>query len=413
MRILILGAGPAGISIAEHLRALQSRKGRQPDITMVSAEPFPPYSPPAMADHFLTGREAAMYWKGTDVCERLDIDYRAGTSVRQVEPEANRVVLADGTAIAFDELVIATGSRLYAPIDGCDLHGVYNFKSLTAATELIGHVRRGEVERAVIVGAGFIGVEVALLLADLGLEVIVIEQQDRVMPGMLDGETAEFVGRALAERGVQVRTGTQAAAFAGNGRAEALVLEPGEVVKGDAYVAATGVKPNLEYLAGTGLETGWGLRVDDALCTNIANIRAAGDVAETRDRMTGERFVHAIFPNAVAQARIVAERLLGYDTRYEGAESMNSLRHLGLPVIAVGSQTGETILKTRTGASLRKIALTAGRIVGFRLAGDIRGAGVYRSLMLRRVDVSRYRDQLLEPGFGPGRLAGSIFGQAA
>jgi len=412
MRILILGAGPAGISVAEHLRALQPDADQQADITMISAEPFPPYSPPAMADHFLHGRGAALYWKGTDICERLQVDYRAGTAVREVDPTAKRVMLADDMALAFDELVIATGSRLYAPIDGYDLPGVYNFKSLTAAQELIAHARDGEVKSAVVVGAGFIGVEVALLLADLGLDVTMVEQQDRVMPGMLDAETAEIVGHALAERGVRVRIGAQAAAFAGNGRADALVLEPGEVVKGDAYVAATGVKPNLEFLAGAGLDTGWGLRVDDGLCTNIPCIRAAGDAVETRDRMTGERFVHAIFPNAVAQARIVAERLLGYDTRYEGAESMNSLRHLGIPVIAVGSQTGETELKIRTGRNLRKINLTEGRIVGFRLAGNIRGAGVYRSLMLRRVDVSRYGDDLLEPGFGPTRLA-AVFSQAA
>ena len=413
MRILILGAGPAGISVAEHLRTLQPDADQQADITMISAEPFPPYSPPAMAEHFLHGRGAALYWKGTDICERLQVDYRAGTEVRAVDPAAKRVTLADDTSLAFDELVIATGSRLYAPIDGYDLPGVYNFKSLTAAQELIAHARDGEVKSAVVVGAGFIGVEVALLLADLGLDVTMVEQQDRVMPGMLDAETAEIVGQALAERGVRVRTGTQAAAFAGNGRADALVLEPGEVIRGDAYVAATGVRPNLEFLTGAGLDTGWGLRVDDRLCTNIPCIRAAGDAVETRDRMTGERFVHAIFPNAVAQARVVAEQLLGYDTRYEGAESMNSLRHLGIPVIAVGSQAGETELKIRTGRHLRKINLTEGRIVGFRLAGDIRGAGVYRSLMLRRVDVSRYGDALLEPGFGSARLAGAVFSRAA
>lgn len=413
MRVLIIGAGPAGISVAEHLRALQPDADQQADITMISAEPFPPYSPPAMAEHFLHGRGAALYWKGTDICDRLQVDYRAGTEVRAVDPAAKQVVLADDSALAFDELVIATGSRLYAPIDGYDLPGVYNFKSLTAAQELIAHARDGEVKSAVVVGAGFIGVEVALLLADLGLDVTMVEQQDRVMPGMLDAETAEIVRHALAKRGVRVRTGTQAAAFAGNGRADALVLEPGEVIRGDAYVAATGVKPNLEFLVGAGLDTGWGLRVDDGLCTNIPCIRAAGDAVETRDRMTGERFVHAIFPNAVAQARVVAEQLLGYDTRYEGAESMNSLRHLGIPVIAVGSQTGETELKIRTGRQLRKINLTEGRIVGFRLAGDIRGAGVYRSLMLRRVDVSRYGDELLEPGFGPARLATTVFSQAA
>jgi NAD(P)H-nitrite reductase large subunit len=116
--------------------------------------------------------------------------------------------------------------------------------------------------------------------------------------------------------------------------------------------------------------------------------------------MTGERYVHAIFPNAVAQGQVVADNLLGRDVRYAGSESMNSLKHVGVPVIAVGAQTGDRQLRRRDGASVRKLFLTDGRIVGFRLAGDIRAAGVYRSLMLRRADVTPYGDALVDPGFG-------------
>ncbi len=405
MRILILGAGPAGISVAENIRGLEAAAGFSPTITLVSAEPFAPYSPPAMADHFLTGDEHRLFWKGPDVCERLGLDYRAGQRATRVEPAQHRVLLDNGETLEYDRLVIATGSRLHAPIEGADMPGVYNFKSLEAARVLVEHARLGAVHKASIVGAGFIGVEVALLLADLGLEVTLVELSDRVMPRMLDAQTAGIVSDALVARGVRVLTETRASAFAGNGRARAVVLDSGDVVTADACIASTGVKPNIDFLDGAGFDVGWGIRVDDGLCTGIDDVWAAGDCAETHDRMSGERFVHAIFPNAVDQARVVAGRLMGFDTRYEGAESMNSLRHLGVPVMAVGELAGDSEAVLRRDRSLRRIVLRDGRIVGFRLAGDIRGAGVYRSLMLRRIDVGACGDWLADPAFVARRLA--------
>ena len=106
----------------------------------------------------------------------------------------------------------------------------------------------------------------------------------------------------------------------------------------------------------------------------------------------------------LVEGRIVADRILGYDSVYEGAESMNSLRHLGLPLIAAGVISGDSELRWRRDGVLRKIVLDEGRIVGYRLSGDIRGAGVYRSLMLKRADVSAYGEDLLDPGFGIGML---------
>jgi NAD(P)H-nitrite reductase large subunit len=124
-------------------------------------------------------------------------------------------------------------------------------------------------------------------------------------------------------------------------------------------------------------------------------------VAETADRLTGERYVHAIFPNAVNQGRLVAYNLLGWDRCYEGADSMNSLKHLGLPVMAVGLMEGEELCVRREG-SLRKVFLKDDRIVGFRLVGDIASAGIYHSLMNRREDVGAYKARLLHPSFGMG-----------
>ena len=124
---------------------------------------------------------------------------------------------------------------------------------------------------------------------------------------------------------------------------------------------------------------------------------------QTVDRLTGERYVHAIFPNAVAQGQIVAYNILGWDMAYEGSDTMNSLKHLGLPIMAVGLMEGEE-LRLRRDGTLRKLFLRDGRIVGFRLAGDVSAAGIYRSLMNRRVDVSAFKQHLLEPGFGMGYL---------
>ena len=403
-RIVIVGAGPAGITIAERLR----QHGHTGPINLVSGEPFPPYAPPAMADHFMTGGEGTLFWKGIDICERLDVDYHQGDGVESLATNARQVRLAAGSILEYDKLVIATGSGLYAPVVGHDLAGVYNFKSLSAARQLVEKVEAREIRYAVIVGAGFIGVELALLLQGLGVAVTMIEMQDRLMPGMLEPETAAIVLEKVRERGILVRLNTPAGAFLGEQAVVGVQLESGETLRADAYIAATGVKPNIEWLDESGVATKWGVIVDNYLRTNVPNVYAAGDVAETRDRMTGQRYVHANFPNAVAQAGVVASGLLGNDVPYDGAESMNSLKHLGVEVIAVGAQSGQEQLRMREGDSLRKIFLQDGHIVGFRLAGDIRGAGVYRSLMLRGVDVTALGNRLLDARSGAAWFASAV-----
>jgi NAD(P)H-nitrite reductase large subunit len=209
----------------------------------------------------------------------------------------------------------------------------------------------------------------------------------------------------LQARGIQVELGADAdaVAFLGEPRAHAVRMRSGVEHEADLLVAATGLRPNIEFLQNSGVETGWGVLVDDHQRTNLPGIYAAGDVAETLDRITGERYVHAIFPNAVEQGRIVAYDLLGWHRPYEGADNMNSLKHLGLPIMAVGHMQGEE-LRVRRDGTLRKIYIKDGRIVGFRLTGDVRSAGIYRSLMNRRVDVTAWRQQLLAPGFGMGCL---------
>lgn len=396
MKTIIIGAGPAGVTVAETLR--QNRM--TDEIVMLSSEPFPPYAPPAMLEYFITGQEAHL-WKWENITERLELDYRSGTTVTEILPEQQKIRLNDGETIAYNHLVIATGSRLYTPVPGAEKPGVYNFKSLSAAQELVRQVREGTVQQALIAGAGFMGVEIALLLSHLGLKATLVEMADRIMPRMLDNETADVALQALRQQNIDVRLNTKITAFLGESRAEAVELESGETLRADVLIAATGVKPNIGFLKNSGIQTQWGILTDDHLQTNIPGIYAAGDVAETIDRLTGERYVHAIFPNAVAQGQVVAHNLLGHDIVYEGADNMNSLKHLGLPIMAVGRMDGEE-LRIRRDSVIRKLYVQDDRIVGFRLVGDITAAGIYRTLMNKKTSVESIKDRLLEPDFGMG-----------
>lgn len=399
MKVVIVGAGPAGVSAAETLRAYD----RQCQIVMLSAEPYLPYSPPAMADHFLTGSTVHL-WRDENWAQQLGIEYKREAEVVRIEPIAHRLYLKDGQTLHYDRLVIATGSRLYAPIEGVNKQGVHNFKSLSAAEAIITQVKSGKAKTAIIVGAGFIGMEIALLLSDLGVKVVQIEMLDQVMATMLDKDTAAVALDLMHKRGVEIRLKTKAKAFIGEQKAQGVELESGEILEGDILVAATGVKPNLDWLEGSDVEHQWGIRVDAHLHTNAPDVYAAGDVIEVPDRLTGETYVHPIFPNAVEQGRVVGMNLAGFDVHYEGGERMNSLKHLGLPIVVAGLKEGDEVMQEKRNGQLRTLYLNANRLVGFQLVGDIRAAGILRTLMYQRQDVRSIKHHLLDPNFGQGTL---------
>jgi nitrite reductase (NADH) large subunit len=180
-------------------------------------------------------------------------------------------------------------------------------------------------------------------------------------------------------------------------------IQRGDVLEADLIIAATGMRPNIEYLAGSGISINSGVLVDDHMRTNSPDISAVGDMIAVTNRVSGERYVHGNFPNAIAQAQIAAFDILGWDVSYPGANNMNSLKHLGLRMIVAGHGTSEEI-RVKKGEAIRKIYLQNNRIVGYKLLGDISGAGIYRTLMNNKTDVSPFRDRLLDSGFGSGYL---------
>ncbi len=399
MKVVIIGSGPAGVSAAETICA----EDRNCEVVMLSAEPYPPYSPPALVEYFLSGKPVH-FWKGEDFADRLNIDYHSGKKAAGIKTADRQVTLDYGERISYDRLIIAAGARLYSPLEGADLDNIHNFKSLQAGEKMLSKVRSGEVNSALIVGAGFIGVEIALLLKEMGLGVTMLVRS-RVMRTTLDPETSEVVLNVLKQKGIDVIQGedADAVAFSGKKQAEAVQMRSGRELRADLLVAATGLKPNLELLQGSDLESNWGILVDSHLKTNYPYIYAAGDIVETTDRISGKLYTNANYPNAVEQGRVAALNAIGHEAAYSGSDSMNSLKHIGIPVMAAGIMEGEE-LRRRVDGRLLKLWVLDNRLVGFRLTGETDNAGLYLNLMRRKVDVSFFKDELLDAGFGYSRL---------
>ena len=324
MRAVILGSGAAGLTAAERLRQYDGAM----KITLVSWESGPPYASPAMADYFRTRNEEVLFWKGRNVCKKLRLGRRSRVGVLSIRPDRHRVELNDRTCLPYDRLLIATGARLFVPVPGYHSGHVYNFNSLRPASRLVRHIRETTNPHVVIVGGGFNGVVAALLLSDLGGKVTMLEMTDRIMLRTLDEETSALVLATLQRRGVTVRLETRAVRFHGRMRVDSVELSSGERLRADVYVAATGVKPNVEFLEGSGINLDWGIRVDDRLRTNAPDVFAAGDVAEAIDGTTGRTHLRGGFSRAVVQGEVAAGNMFGLDTTYQDVKGSNRLNHM-------------------------------------------------------------------------------------
>jgi NAD(P)H-nitrite reductase large subunit len=399
MKVIIIGAGPAGISAAETLR----KHDTTIDITLFSRESYPPYSPPAMIEYFLSGKEAHL-WRWKDIPERLNLNFRPDTRVIDIMPEKHSLRLSTGEICHYDKALIATGSRLSTTVNGSDKKGIYNLKSFFHAKKLYDVVCEKQVREAIVIGAGFIGVEIALLLSHLKLKVNLLEMANQIMPNMLDEETAERALNILNGRGINVLLNTRAQSFLGRTYAETLELDSGEIIGADIFISATGITPLIGFLHGTGIHFNKGILVNDNLRTNIPDIYAAGDIVESKDKITGENTISAIFYNAIVQGNIAALNILGKNRRYDGVDRMNSLKHLGIPIIASGQKEGE-ILKFQQGDVLRKVYIKNDRLVGFQLIGDIRAAGILAALMNKKTALGNLKNRLLDTGFGMGYVS--------
>jgi NAD(P)H-nitrite reductase large subunit len=399
MKYLILGNGPAGVVAAETLR----RNDPVGEIVMVGSEGLPPYSRMAIP-YFLEGNigEPGMYLrKSADHFAQLRITERNGRAVG-LDTAARQVRYADGTTESYDKLLIATGSRpVNPPIPGLDRPQVQNCWTMTDARAIAELTKPGS--RVLQLGAGFIGCIIMEALAARGVDLTIVEMGDRMVPRMMTEKAGGMIKKWVEEKGIRVRTsaGVKSIDDGGADAPLAVTLSTGEVLPCDVVIVAAGVAPNLDFLAGTPIAMGRGIRVDNGMRTSVEGVYAAGDVAEGCDFFTGEPLVSAIQPNAADQARVAAVNMAGGDALLPGVLPVNVLATLGLISTSFGQwwgmEGGDNVEHVDTERS-RYVSLQFKDdvLVGATSVGMTQHVGVLRGLIQTRTPLGRWKDFLME-----------------
>ncbi len=312
--VIVVGSGQGGFQLAASLRD----EGYQGPVTLVGDEPGLPYQRPPLSKSFLAGKAepGQIELRPAAFFAERNIALIAPDRVTAIDRGARRVTLASGASLDYEHLVLATGARARMPaIAGVNLQGVLALRTRADAQALLGRLR--EARRLVVVGAGFIGLEVAVMARQLGLEVRVIEFADRVLSRALSPLTADYLAQAQLARGVQFSLGTGVTAFTGSdGRVEAVLTSGGESVPADLVVVGIGVEPNVDLAASAGLQLQDGIVVDRHLATSDPAISAIGDCARYPAGYCDAPVRIESVQNAVDQARCVAARIAGKAAPY-------------------------------------------------------------------------------------------------
>jgi NADPH-dependent 2,4-dienoyl-CoA reductase/sulfur reductase-like enzyme len=253
----------------------------------------------------------------------------------------------------------------------------------------------------VLMGAGFIGCIILEALALSGANLTVIEMGDRMVPRMLDQTAGNLLKQWCQSKDVDVHTSTRVSAITESGAGLTVTLDNATVMPADLVVSATGVTPNIEFLAGSGVNTNFGIVVDANMQTNIADIYAAGDVAEALDLSTGSAAVQAIQPTAVDHGRLAALNMAGKTTHHRGSLNMNVLDTLGLISASFGAWMGvdggeTTSLVDATSYRYIQLQFDGDVLVGGQALGLTQHVGVLRGLIQTGTHLGEWKDKLLE-----------------
>ncbi len=395
---LILGAGPAGIIAAETLR----KHCPQDRITVVGDERESPYSRMAIPYLLIGNIEEKGTWlrKGASHFAGLRIDILQARASK-VDAQARQVVLDNGQTLAFDKLLIATGSHpVRPPIPGLDLPGVHTCWTLEDARAIAALAQPGA--KVLQMGAGFIGCIIMEALKQRGVELSVVEMGDRMVPRMMGPMAGGMIREWCETKGVKVYTSTKVEAIE---KAEAgglrVRLSGGRTVEADLVISATGVRPAIGFLQDSGVTCLQGVLTDERMQTNVPGIYAAGDCAEAFDLVSGKTIVSAIQPNAAEQARVAALNMAGQNTTLKGVTQINVLDTLGLISTSFGNWQG-----VEGGQHAQLTDQAAGRhlslqfkddvMVGCNSVGWTEHVGVMRGLVEGQVKLGAWKDKLLE-----------------
>jgi len=311
--VIIIGAGQAGAQTAVSLRQL----GFEGAISLFGDEQAPPYQRPPLSKKFMTGemdlertyiRSAAYYAKS-------GIDLRLGVRVGAIDRAAKTVTCHDGSVLPYTWCVLCTGTRARRlELPGGDLDGVLYLRTLEDSQRIRAAVEHGA--RAVIIGGGYIGLEIAASLTKWRCQVTVLEALERVLNRVVARSVSDFFAAEHARHGVAIETGAAVAAIEGAGRVERVRCADGRVVPADVVIIGIGAQPNDDLARAAGLAVDNGILVDDLGCTSDPAIFAAGDVTNHPNALFDQRLRLESVHNAMAQAKAVAGAIAGKPQAY-------------------------------------------------------------------------------------------------
>ncbi|MGR9073754.1 MAG: NAD(P)/FAD-dependent oxidoreductase [Gammaproteobacteria bacterium] len=399
MHHIILGAGPAGVIAAETLRKLDS----DCEITLIGDETEPPYSRMAIP-YFLVKQipEKGTYLrKNPGHFENLRVRL-VNDKVIRIEPDRNILALHSGNSLNYDRLLIATGSHPVFPnVAGIDQEGVMPCWTLEHARKIASRLRPGV--KIVLMGAGFIGCIILEALAKSGAELTVIEMGDRMVPRMMNITAGNLIKHWCIGKNIDIRTSTRVTAIEpGLGAHKfSVILDSGDRILADLVVSATGVKPNIAFLAESGIATDAGILVDRGMRTNRPDVYAAGDVAQGLDFSTGGYSVQAIQPTASEHGQIAARNMAGKSSAlHRGNLNMNVLDTLGLISSSFGlwmGVDGGEQAESLDSKSFQYINLQFQDdvLVGATTIGLTAHVGILRGLIQGKIRLGSWKDKLM------------------
>ncbi|MGF7119751.1 NAD(P)/FAD-dependent oxidoreductase [Rhodococcus sp. BE178] len=302
--VVIVGAGLAAVRAAEELR----QSGYGGELVIVGDEPHLPYDRPPLSKEVVRGENDDTTLRPREFFDEQRIDLRLGAAATGLDRENRTVSLSDGTEIAYGDLVIATGLTPRRIPGLPELDGVHVLRSVDESRALRADLREGA--RALVVGAGFIGCELAASMRGLGLDVVLVEPQPAPLASVLGEQVGALVGRMHRDEGVDVRAGVGLASLTGDGRVSGAVLSDGTELDVDVVAIGIGSVPVTGWLEGSGVALGNGVLCDEVGRTDDPHVWAIGDVAAWRHETGGHKRVEH-WSNAGDQAKILAGALTG------------------------------------------------------------------------------------------------------
>jgi nitrite reductase (NADH) large subunit len=397
MKIVVIGNGPAAVralqTITTHKALSESVR-----ITVVSQERAQAYAPMFLLG-YLTGElreEEIFLGEG----HQLSAKKLLGEKVIKVQDSKNRIILESGKEIEYDRLLIASGASALIPsLKGINKEGVYFFNRLGDVRKL--SKQFPSTRDIIIIGAGAIGIELAIALKKSGKNVLITEILDQILPQMLDRELAEYFERRLTFSGIKLLLGESVCEVIGDHRATGIMVGNKEI-RGDVILVTTGVKPNVDFLNFSNVKVNNGILVNDKMQTSVPNIYAAGDVVESLDPYGGYEVVFNWY-NAIDQAVIASNNLIGVENTYKPSPALAVIKGADPPVISVGRKYGEEGYEIisymdKPRGLYEKIFVRNNRIDCYQAIGISDKVSLIYSYIKGRKDVRRIKSMLCEDG---------------